>query len=76
MFHVKLQAAMKAKGFTAAGLLAELERFGVAVQQQSVQLWIDGERMPRARNLPAIAAVLGVSVDELLPEAERVCDPA
>ena len=76
MFHVKLQAAMAAKGLTAAGLLAELERYGVEVQQQAVQLWIDGERMPRARNLPAIAAVLGVSVDDLLPDAERICDPA
>jgi transcriptional regulator with XRE-family HTH domain len=76
MFHTNLQAAMRRKQLTTAGLLAELERYGLCISAQAVQLWVDGVRMPRARHLSAIAAVLGMSVDSLLPKAHKVSDPS
>jgi transcriptional regulator with XRE-family HTH domain len=50
---------------------AELaERLGI--RQQSVSAWITGEAAPRTRRLPAIAAALGVSLADLLPDSSDV----
>lgn len=46
--------------------LAEL----VGVSQPTVSLWLSGGKLPRARNLQRLMAITGLSMDELLSDAD------
>lgn len=41
------------------------------VRQSTVSQWESGQRAPAARMLPALAAALGCSIDELFREPEQ-----
>lgn len=51
-----------------AGLTQTALAEKVGVSQQAVSFWETGERYPRTADLPRLASVLGVTVDELLRE--------
>lgn len=62
---MKIKTIRESSGMTQAALA---EKIGVS--QQAVSCWETGERYPRAADLPRIADVLGVTVDELLRDDE------
>lgn len=58
-----LKRCREAAGISVDGLAGRL-----GVTRQCVYLWESGERLPAADKLPAIARVLGCSIDDLFKE--------
>lgn len=55
---------------TAAGLLQKDVADKLGVDRTTVTKWETGEILPRTDKLPALAEVLGCTIDELFKEGE------
>lgn len=61
--------------FKTARLLAKLTQEQVAaalnLSRTTVSMWESGESLPRASMLPALASILGCSIDDLFQDNEQ-----
>ncbi len=61
----RIRAAMDQAGVDALELASRMRDQGQDVSYNTVYQWAIGRRTPHAENMPAIAAALGLSLDEL-----------
>ena len=71
-FQSKLQEQMEQKGWTPLRLAFELETLGSPITLLTIEKYLLGASDPQAKNLRAIADVLGCSMDELYPSDHLV----
>jgi len=63
-----LNAFCAERGWQEQHFLAALADAGYATSTITVQRWLDGTSLPRTRQLPLVAAALGVEVADLFRE--------
>lgn len=66
LFASRLAEAMRESGVTAADMARN-----IGISPQSVQQWLSGETMPRPNRLTKIAAIVGMTVTELMEVASK-----
>lgn len=64
-----LQGALAARGWTEAHLSAALHDRGVTVTPAAISVWLRGTSEPRLDTARAVADVLGMTLDELVPSS-------
>jgi transcriptional regulator with XRE-family HTH domain len=65
-FPKNLADLMAAQGLTDDAVAVRLQAKGYTVTGNTVRCWRNGSRTPNFRNAQALAAVLGVTMDDLL----------
>lgn len=69
-FGRRVYNLMVGKGWTQSGLAREVTRLsGTSIGRDSISTYINGKTFPTPQKLEALAKVLGVTKDELLPNA-------
>lgn len=66
----KLKLLMAERGLNTATLAAKAQAAGHDISVNTIAAWYYGRREPQGRGLRALAAVLDVSVDDLLGDME------
>lgn len=71
MVYMRIRKLRESRGFSQSSLA-----FYMGTTQNVVSNWETGVALPKARDLPLLAKVLGVSIDELYTDEAKAIAPA